>query len=334
MGLDSQNISVSISVLDSKCPGCSGAFLDVGDELVCGTCGVVSEKEVLEVPFVRKTSAMDLTRQSLGGFLGSAGSRQGERHPRALPGSVSTYEYLKLVSDFAGREDDLEYSCARMIERVCEKLSLPGYVVTESVSIMKKTLHLKRGGHRITTAAISAFSIANACKVEGVASVTLREIVDTHRALGRRVRMSAIMELTMESDIKLPARKPEDYLGRVLAKLASHPKVSARLRAAGVMETPYFNGLREEASLLIRSVPVQDKEGHGPCALAATSLYAAEVRISGTEKRKRRITQKEAADCGDTAEYTIRDQFREIFVPLLAVRPKIGEPALLLQLVE
>ncbi len=59
--------------------------------------------------------------------------------------------------------------------------------------------------------------------------------------------------------------------------------------------------------------------GHNPSALAATSFYAAEMAVSESESRKRLFTQREAAACVNAAEYTVREQFCELF------RPRWGE---------
>jgi len=291
--------------------------IDVCDEFVCESCGAVSEKQVIEQPRPRPVSATDFTRQALGGYLGSMAQRPEERESEGFSKSHSTYRYLKLISDYAGREDDFEYTCARLIERACEKLSLPEFVMSEAMAIMKKTIFFRPPGRRITSAAVSAFAVSTACKVEGVASVTLREIAEVHRSLGRRVKMSAIMRLSLDSPLRPPVRRPEDYLGRVLGKLGTHPSVLDRLAEEKVRENPYFSELRAVAKELIASVPEEEKAGHGPCALAATSLYAAEIYLSTRDSRKRRLTQRQLSDSGNTAEYTVRDQFREIFLPAL-----------------
>jgi transcription initiation factor TFIIIB Brf1 subunit/transcription initiation factor TFIIB len=55
--------------------------------------------------------------------------------------------------------------------------------------------------------------------------------------------------------------------------------------------------------------------GHSPCALAATSFYAAEMVVSEGEARKRLFTQRDVANCVNVAEYTVREQFCELFRP-------------------
>jgi hypothetical protein len=55
--------------------------------------------------------------------------------------------------------------------------------------------------------------------------------------------------------------------------------------------------------------------GHNPCGLAATSFYAAELAVSESESRKKLFTQRDMATCVGVAEYTVREQFCELFRP-------------------
>ncbi len=302
----------------SVCSECSGGIIDLGDECVCRSCGVVSEKLVVESAPGRKATAVDFTRHSLGGYLGSAEPSVRERSTKGLSGVRSSYSYMKTVSDFAGREEDKGYSCAKLIERVCEKLALPNVVLCEAISVMKRVSAVEGVIQRVTVAGLSAYSIATACKVESVASVTTREIVEAHRSLGRRVKMSTLIRLSIESPIRTAARKPEDYLGRVLGRMARDERLAETLAREGVPQTRYFNELRSLALDLLAAVDEQEKTGHAPCALAAAAAYGAETMMSVRESRNKRFTQKRAAACGDTAEYTLREQFCQIFAPAMS----------------
>jgi transcription initiation factor TFIIIB Brf1 subunit/transcription initiation factor TFIIB len=301
-----------------RCRECSGAIIDAGDELVCRSCGAVTEKAALEAWVrERRPQAIDYTAQALGGYLGPLGIGQEESSIRGFARTSSTFEYLKKVSDFAGRDDSTVYSCTKMIERVCEKLTLPNIVIGQAVTIAKKLLAVKKSRTNITTATVSAYSVINACKIEGVASVGVREIVEAHRLLGRRVKTSALIELSFSSQIGPGPRRAEDYVSRVIGRLSSVSSVPAELEERRISPAAYFNGLRRATDAILARTEQTRRGGHSPCTLAATAVYAAEISLSRAESRKRVFSQKEIAACVNVAEYTVREQYGKVFRPIL-----------------
>lgn len=302
------------------CAECRSLLVDVGDELVCQGCGIVTEKEVLELGAAPRGVRGPPTSQQLGSYMGSAEMTRKERRSKGLSEGNSTYAYLKLVSDFAGREDGSANACERMIERVSEKLCFPRVVTTEAASIAKKVLGMERHGKRITIAAVSAYSLIAACKLEGVVSASVAEIIEAYAAMGRRVSSSSIIQLSLESPVKTRARRAEEYLSRVMAKLSMDARLMQQVEGEGIPQQAYFNSLRQEAAEVLAGAEGDRKVGHRPCALAATAVYAAEVVLAEREGRKRRLTQKLLAECGDTAEYTVREQYREIFSQVVQTR--------------
>jgi transcription initiation factor TFIIIB Brf1 subunit/transcription initiation factor TFIIB len=311
------------------CGECSGVIVDAGDELVCASCGVVTSKEVLEAWAPEKApQAIDYTGQALGGYLGPLEHGYQERFSKGFSAVSSSFEYLKLVSDFSGRDDSAFYSCAKMIERVCEKLSMPKVVAGQAAVIAKKLFEVKRERTDITTGAVSAYAVISACKIEGVTSVGVKEIVEAHRLLGRRVKTSALIQLSLNSPVKVSARKPEEYLGRVLAHLSSSVQLSRELKRRGVNQTLYLSHLREAASDALASVDQSSRGGHSPCTLAATAVYAGEVTLARRESRSRFLSQKDVAECVQVAEYTVREQYGEIFRHVMqrTERAVIGTP--------
>jgi transcription initiation factor TFIIIB Brf1 subunit/transcription initiation factor TFIIB len=317
---------------DPTCPECLIRFLDAGDELVCPGCGAVSEKQVVEPQAGGKPRVHDYVKAPLGSYMGTREATPEERSSRGVSGSPSKYEYLKVVSDFAGRDDDSATACARLIERVGEKLMLPSVVQAEAASMAAKLLATVHSSRRITVAAVSAYSLISACRVAGVTSVSTREIIDSHVALGRRLSSSSIIQLSLESPIRTFARGPREYLPGVLARLSMSRLLADRLAKEGVHVSGYLNSLRRVGMDLFELVDGTELLGKRPRALAASAAYSAEVVLSVWEGRKRRMTQREAAECGDTSEYTVRDQCLDIFKPavekLLARRRLILPPAL------
>jgi transcription initiation factor TFIIIB Brf1 subunit/transcription initiation factor TFIIB len=298
------------SVHLDKCAHCSGKVVDMGDEFVCSSCGVVVPKEVIET-VERRPSAVDYTNYSLGSFLGP--SEYGpEDKEKGFSKSSSSFKYLKTISDYSQDDSAGVYPCTKLMERICEKLALPNGIIGQSVKIAKELLEIRKEREGFTIAAICAFWIISACKIYGVTSVGLKEVVEAHMDLGYRVKPSAIVRLSFDSSAKPGPRKAEEYLGRVAAHLSE--------MLPGLGAPPgYEKKLLCVGAEALRMLDSSERGGHNPCALAATGIYAAEVMISRSEGRRRLFTQKEAATCVNVAEYTVREQFCELF------RPRIEE---------
>jgi transcription initiation factor TFIIIB Brf1 subunit/transcription initiation factor TFIIB len=303
--------------LGLACPECSKDLVDAFDELVCPDCGIVQDKEVVELPRSKGFAANDFTKLALGSFLGSPVTTGKERSPRRFAESHSEYRYLKKISDFVGREDTSTYECLKLIERVSDCLMLPREVMADAIVTAKKILNSRNGRPRVTTASVSTFALILSCKARGGLSIGTREILEAHRSLGRRVKVSSIIRLTLDTQIKAPASRPEDYLPRILARLSQNRALIETLAAQKVAASPYFRELRGTALEILSSVGEDLKAGRRPSALAATSVYASETVLAGRDLRPRRISQREVAESGDTAEYTVREQFRQIFNPSL-----------------
>ena len=223
------------------CALCLGRIVDAGDELVCSSCGMVSSKEVVEGVEDRTPQAMDYTSHSQGSYMGPLEYGCEEIFSKGLSGSPSTYKYMKTISDFSCRDGSGVYSCAKLMERVCEKLVLPKSVVGESVAIAKCVIEMRKEHGEITIAAISAFSIINACKRLRVTRVGVREIMEAHTNLGYRVKASVIIRISIDSSVKTGPRMAEEYLGNVLVHLQQS------LAGEDGVTAGYFNKLYEAA---------------------------------------------------------------------------------------
>ena len=296
---------------DARCANCSGRMVDVDEEIVCSSCGSVRPKEVVADSAVgaavRKAHAVDYTSRSLGSFLGPLEYDRDEAPSKGLSGS-STFKYLKTISDYSQVDEAGVYPCAKLIERICEKLSLPRRVMGQAIAVAKGLLAIRKQRTGYTIAAISAFSIICACRICGVSSVGVREVVAAHRALGHNVRPSTLIRMGFDSPVKASAMRAEEHLGRVAARLS---EVLPKLGAPPGYQYRLLHLARRALAMLDSSV----RGGHSPCALAATSFYAAETAVSESESRKRFFTQRDVANCVSVAEYTVREQFCELFRP-------------------
>jgi transcription initiation factor TFIIIB Brf1 subunit/transcription initiation factor TFIIB len=134
--------------------------------------------------------------------------------------------------------------------------------------------------------------------------------------MNSQVTSSSIIQLTLESPVRTYARSAEDYLTRVIGRLCLNQGLERDLKD-GPQAAAFASSLRETASELLRLVPSDSRAGRRPSALAASAVYSAELALSRLEVRKRRLTQRDLAECGDTAEYTIREQCASIFAPVV-----------------
>jgi transcription initiation factor TFIIIB Brf1 subunit/transcription initiation factor TFIIB len=301
-----------------RCSECAGEVVDVGDEFVCKNCGVVASKEVVETRREASGTAADYTGQSLGGYLGPLESGPRERFSRGLTSSQSTFGYLKLVSDFAGREESTLYCCVKLVERVCEKLGVPKVVAGQAMIIARRLYHSEEGAVCVNSAAVSAYAIITACKIAHVTAVSVREVIAAHRLLGRRVRFASIVRLSFDSPYRGDARRAEDYVSRVIAQLSSSRELATVLRDLGVGASSYLTRLRQAAMASLSVLEDSRRGGHNPIALAATAVYAGEALLCTVEGREMLLTQKGLASLVGVAEYTVREQYGELFRPLLA----------------
>jgi len=304
--------------LETNCPDCLVLFVDGGDEMVCPRCGRVRSKQCEDPSPSKAVENGRPGKSQLGSFMGSMRITPRERALKGIAGSNSKYGYLKKISDFAGRDEGPGEACDKIIGRVGEKLFLPKVVLDEASAVARTVLSSHQCHRRVTLAALSAFSLVTACRIEGVTSVSVREIISAHAALGKRVNTSSFIQIALEAPIKILPRRPEDYISRVLGRLSWNQRLSETLRAEAASQTSYFNALREGARNLLSEVRPDELSGRRPCALAAAAIYSAEVALASKESRGKRLTQRLMAECGDAAEYTIREQCASIFTPAAA----------------
>lgn len=310
---------------DASCEDCQTSLVDLEDELACPRCGAVTRKEVLEPSGFGGTTSPSLGKQSLGSYLGSISPTAKERSSKGFSKTNSTFAYLKVISDSAGRDDGAA-ECDRIVERIGEKLSIPSFAIRQATVLARRLLPLRTRIRGVTLAAISAYALDSSCKIAGVTSVSTREILDAHRSLGRRVKMRSLIQLSLDSQVKVRARRPEDCLTKIIAKLAQNARLASQFEKEGVKTSAYLMELRSMAGQVLSQVDEGMKAGHRPSALAATAVYAADQLLVKRDRRERRITQRDVAECGETAEYTVREQYREIFAPSLT-NPAAGRSA-------
>jgi transcription initiation factor TFIIIB Brf1 subunit/transcription initiation factor TFIIB len=291
-----------------KCARCSGAIIDIDEELVCSSCGMVTTKLVpMETEETKVPQALDYTTHALGSFLGPADVGYGERFSRGFSKSGSSFRYLKFLSDFSYKNGAALYNCGRLMDRVCEKLALPRPVLMNAVDIAREALDTSRRRGDTTVAAVSAFAIINSCKRLGIATVGVKEVVGMHANLGYRVKASSLIRIGIDHPVRSRPRSAEEYVSSVVVRL------SRILTRTGGMPVAYMARLQDVAKLVLSGLGETERGGHNPRGLAATAVYTAEVILAESEGRTRLFSQREAAGCSQVAEYTVRGQYVRMF---------------------
>lgn len=202
--------------------------------------------------------------------------------------------------------------------------------MAEAVIVAKRVL-ATRPRRSATSAAVSAFAIVTACKVVGGLPVGARDVLGTLRAMGKRVSMSDLIQLSLDAPSRTAPRRPAECMQKVLARLGTNQRLTRRLVTVGVSQVEFFREVRGGAGSALDEVDELTKSGHNPWALAATALYVSEVRLSRLDGRRPRISQKDVALAAGVAEYTVREQYRKIFRPGLTPAPPPREAAPLLR---
>ena len=292
------------------CTSCRGQLIDDGDELVCSNCGRVTPKvEESEGTRSSHLAPVDATRAALGSFLGPIETPTSDRRSKGFSSSNSAYRYLKATSDWTGRKGH-DYSCARMIAQVCDKLSLSASFALMATMVARKVLakdELKQLKPRPSLYAVSAYAIIAQCKLSEQRTITWKRVIEVFGELGHPVKGRTIMRVAECSPVRMEPVSPTVYLQGILSKVRNDPFVWPQINS-----TERLSRLASTAAEFLERTK-SSKGGHNPRGLAATSLYAAEAEMAREAGRGRILTQKMVAEMAGVAEYTVREQYIEIF---------------------
>jgi transcription initiation factor TFIIIB Brf1 subunit/transcription initiation factor TFIIB len=231
--------------------------------------------------------------EALGSFVGRAHTARENKSQAGYAFGAS-----KLRANLIGRDFSF-LQCSKLIERVAGRFVLPKTIVRNAVQTAKRLL-LGRRTYRATMPAISAYSLLHACRSAEITRVGLDDLLEAFSEAGRRVSLSQILRIGRESPLPLPAIRPEELARRAVVKLQSDARIVDQIRKANLDEVGYFASLLEATRKITKKAG--ELGGFSPRTVAAASVY-----LAGRQLGQKVITQREAAESLEIAEYTVRE---------------------------
>jgi len=147
---------------------------------------------------------------------------------------------------------------------------------------------------------VSAYCLLSACRTGGVHHVSAKSVLKAHDDLGHKVTWSGIFRLCLESRVPLLPADPAGMIPTVVACLESNKDVLWRLGRNGVEPHTYFRRLLEVSPAVVTRL--RGLRGWSPRTVAVSSVY-----LASREMPNKGITQREAAETLDMAEYSVRE---------------------------
>ena len=281
-----------------KCPECGSSktiFDEQRGETICGQCGLVLEKEMVDLgqewrqfdegPKKGRGGAPLSMQKFDKGLTTNIGEisdiyRLGEKR-------IKKYSRLKKWQERVSTSIERNLRLAMTeLRKVASFLNLPNVVKEEASRMYNVVLQrgLVRG--RSMESVISACIYA-ACRTYNIPR-TLDEIAATseveRKEIGRTYRF-----ITRKLNLNVNASNPKDYISRFASVLHLSPKT------------------QNDALRILKKAEISElTSGRGPAGIAAAALYVA--ALLNQEKR----TQREVADVAGITEVTIRNRYKEL----------------------
>ncbi|MFQ5837803.1 MAG: transcription initiation factor IIB family protein [Thermoplasmata archaeon] len=294
---------------DKKCPECGSRDLvrdDYRAELVCNSCGLVIEEDIID-------QGPDWRNFNIYERYGS--SRVGSPANPMIPDKGLSTEIPVATRDAHGKslstEARVKFYRMRMlhnqvrqskkgerslgeglkqVDRFASLMRLPPSIREEAAVVYRKAAQqgVVRGR---SIAIIAAASIYVACRLHGFPR-TLREIVDALK-LDRKKLSRTYTILNRELKLRVPTTSPEDYLPRIseVLELESETRTMAARMVRDLSSDPAF------ASML-------------PTGTVAGAVYIASILCDD------RRSQDEISKAAGVSEVTLRNRARQIAMAL------------------
>jgi len=285
-----------------KCPECGSSkliFDEQRGETICSDCGLVIEKEMVDLgqewrqfeegPKKGRGGAPLSLQKFDKGLTTNIGEvsdiyRLGEKR-------IKKYSRLKKWQERVSTSIERNLRLAMSeLRKVASFLNLPNVVKEEASRVYNFVLQrgLVRGR---SMESVIAACIYAACRTYNIPR-TLDEIAATseveRKEIGRTYRF-----ITRKLAITVTPSNPKDYISRFASVLHLSPKT------------------QNDALKILKKAEISElTSGRGPAGIAAAALYVA--ALLNNEKR----TQREVADVAGITEVTIRNRYKELLEKL------------------
>jgi transcription initiation factor TFIIIB Brf1 subunit/transcription initiation factor TFIIB len=317
-----------------KCAECNGEIVLENGEYVCSSCGLIvspqlaeSECDINKYPIDSLGNA-EMSHSSLGERLhivDSLGSYI-DYHNKAYfcdsqgeplsSNRQALFRRLKYHYDLKSRTEkrETDYNALRVLNRVSALLRLSENVRNRAAYYYRKITSEKLSaeiGNKLITVSTCLFIAIREFKE--CAPITIQEIAEIFRGLGHRVSVRSIVrelpKLQSKLGINVHVRRSEEYLNRIVSSVVAQPEVRQRLHEAGTDAEEYGFNTSSIALSILKGLSQSARGGRNPFILAVSAVYAADRKISESNKMKPILTQKILAKATGTAEYSLRDHF-------------------------
>ncbi|WXG45753.1 MAG: hypothetical protein WED05_03555 [Candidatus Atabeyarchaeum deiterrae] len=317
-----------------RCVECQGKILLENGEYVCSKCGLVVSDELMQPEYSTCSYLIDTlgngerSHSSLGNRLhivDSLGSYidyhnksyfcDSQGQPLSSK-NQALFRRLKYNYDLKSRTDkrETDYNALRILNRASVLLRLSDNVRNRAAYYYRKITSSKLRqeiSNRLITVATCLFIAVREFKE--CAPITIQELTQVFRGLGHRVNVrSVVRELpTLQSRLGtgLHVRRSEEYLNRILSSVVVQPEIRRKLDDAKLNVGEYQSTILSIALSIFRVMSMAARGGRNPFILAASTVYAADRRLSQERGTKPVLTQRTLANATGTAEYSLRDHF-------------------------
>jgi transcription initiation factor TFIIIB Brf1 subunit/transcription initiation factor TFIIB len=319
---------------NGKCVECEGEIVLENGEYVCSRCGLIvspglAESEYnISAPSIDSLGNVERSQSSLGERLhivDSLGSYI-DYHNKAYfydsqgeplsSNRQALFRRLKYHYDLKSRTEkrETDYNALRVLNRVSALLRL-----SENVRNRAAYYYRKITSEKISAGISNKLITVSAClfiairEFKECAPVTIQELAEIFKGLGHRVSVRSIVrelpKLQSKLGMNVHVRRSEEYLNRIVSSVVAQPEVRQRLREKDIDAEEYRFNASSAALSILKGLSQSARGGRNPFILAVSAVYAADRRISETNKMKPILTQKILAKATGTAEYSLRDHF-------------------------
>ncbi len=323
---------------------CAGVLVRTREFFTCGSCGLVHSRIYVEPEDLQELD-MDGKDQSqvsygnrmhiadgLGTFMGYYNTWD-LKDARGVPLNKAKRDFfirLKRLNDIwlhvADKEKRPQYTQFRTLNEITATLEIPPQTRDRAAYLFRSVYQELKSKIQITYREILAASLYLAIREHRV-MIRLDELTLTLNQQGSEVESKKIIRAAgkirkqLGAKVAVRTNRGEDYIDRVIEKLAHSATIQDLLKRRKIDEETYFQELR--STVLEMFTRWTHRGGRNPYILAAAMLVGADKVLMAKKKQKELLTQTTVARISEVAEYSLRDHYLKLIKPRFIV-PLIG----------